>query len=151
MKRIALISDIHSNLPALKTALEDIKEKDVDKVYCLGDIVGYQAFFFYNKDNLSVGNIELLEPFDWELLIQDDPETGRLIVIAGKYPQNSIPTQPGYYSIARVYFEGNIQDENFNWDLEAGPPTRIAMDGGYRVKPLYGVNSDGSKVLLEDY
>ncbi len=41
--RIAIISDIHSNLTALMTALEAIDEQKVDEIYCLGDIVGYGA------------------------------------------------------------------------------------------------------------
>lgn len=37
----ALISDIHSNLEALTAVIEDIQKHDVEKVYCLGDVVGY--------------------------------------------------------------------------------------------------------------
>ena len=37
--RIAIISDIHGNLEALKTTLEDIKKKNIDKIICLGDII----------------------------------------------------------------------------------------------------------------
>lgn len=39
--RIAILSDIHSNLPALIRALSLIDELKIDEVYCLGDIVGY--------------------------------------------------------------------------------------------------------------
>jgi predicted phosphodiesterase len=39
--RIAIISDIHSNLPALMRALSIIDEENIDQIYCLGDIVGY--------------------------------------------------------------------------------------------------------------
>lgn len=39
--RYALISDIHSNLPALEAVLSDIDEREVDAVYHLGDLVGY--------------------------------------------------------------------------------------------------------------
>jgi predicted phosphodiesterase len=39
--RVAILSDIHSNLPALENALSIIKENNVDTIYCLGDIVGY--------------------------------------------------------------------------------------------------------------
>jgi len=39
--RFAILSDIHSNLPALTKALANIKEQSVDTIYCLGDIVGY--------------------------------------------------------------------------------------------------------------
>ena len=40
--RIALISDIHANLPALEAVLDSIRARgDVDAVYHLGDLVGY--------------------------------------------------------------------------------------------------------------
>jgi hypothetical protein len=40
--KYALISDIHSNLPALEAVLEDIdSQEDVDAIYHLGDLVGY--------------------------------------------------------------------------------------------------------------
>ncbi|RPI70470.1 MAG: metallophosphoesterase [Ignavibacteriales bacterium] len=42
--RIALFSDIHSNLPALEAALNDIDKKKPDAVYCLGDLVGYNIW-----------------------------------------------------------------------------------------------------------
>jgi diadenosine tetraphosphatase ApaH/serine/threonine PP2A family protein phosphatase len=38
-----IISDIHSNLPALSRVLEELKALHVDAVLCLGDIVGYAA------------------------------------------------------------------------------------------------------------
>ena len=42
MKRIALISDIHANLPALRAVLADIDERaNVDTIYHLGDLTGY--------------------------------------------------------------------------------------------------------------
>ena len=39
--RIAVISDIHSNIYALDKVIEDIKSKNVDMVVCIGDLVGY--------------------------------------------------------------------------------------------------------------
>ncbi|MBI4427962.1 MAG: metallophosphoesterase family protein [Ignavibacteriales bacterium] len=39
--RLAILSDIHSNLPALSKALSLVDELHVDEVYCLGDVVGY--------------------------------------------------------------------------------------------------------------
>jgi diadenosine tetraphosphatase ApaH/serine/threonine PP2A family protein phosphatase len=41
--RIAVISDIHANRPALEAVLADIDDERVDRVWCLGDIVGYGA------------------------------------------------------------------------------------------------------------
>ena len=37
--KIAIISDIHSNIQALKTTFEDIEKRKADKIICLGDII----------------------------------------------------------------------------------------------------------------
>ncbi|MFX0050143.1 MAG: metallophosphoesterase family protein [Candidatus Hodarchaeota archaeon] len=41
MTSIAVISDIHSNLSALRAVLADIHEKRIQRILCLGDLVGY--------------------------------------------------------------------------------------------------------------
>lgn len=40
MDRIALISDIHGNIPALEAVLNDIRQRGVERIYCLGDLAG---------------------------------------------------------------------------------------------------------------
>ena len=42
-RRIALVSDIHGNLPAFQAVLAAIAEEGVDEIWCLGDLVGYGA------------------------------------------------------------------------------------------------------------
>lgn len=42
--KIALFSDIHANLPALESFFIDVKSKEVDAMYCLGDLVGYNIW-----------------------------------------------------------------------------------------------------------
>jgi diadenosine tetraphosphatase ApaH/serine/threonine PP2A family protein phosphatase len=37
----ALISDIHANWEALQAVLEDIHAQGIQRIYCLGDIIGY--------------------------------------------------------------------------------------------------------------
>ncbi len=41
--KLALISDIHANLEALQATLADIASCAVDRIVCLGDIVGYNT------------------------------------------------------------------------------------------------------------
>ena len=41
--RLAIISDIHANLPALEAVLGSIEHAGVDELWCLGDVVGYGA------------------------------------------------------------------------------------------------------------
>ncbi|NEW07974.1 metallophosphoesterase family protein [Paenibacillus sp. SYP-B3998] len=40
MEKIAIISDIHGNMPALDAVLEDIRHRDLKSILCLGDLVG---------------------------------------------------------------------------------------------------------------
>ena len=41
--KYAIIADIHGNLEAFQTVLEDIKSQNVNQIVCLGDVVGYNA------------------------------------------------------------------------------------------------------------
>lgn len=42
--KIGFISDIHSNLHALKEVFKKIDSMNIDKLYCCGDTLGYYAF-----------------------------------------------------------------------------------------------------------
>ena len=41
MTRSAILSDIHGNLTALEAVLEDVAGQNVDRIVCLGDVIGY--------------------------------------------------------------------------------------------------------------
>ena len=41
--KLAIISDIHANLEALRTVLDDAGSRHVERIICLGDLVGYNA------------------------------------------------------------------------------------------------------------
>ena len=43
-RRIALLSDIHGNLPALEAVLEDARRNGAEEVWNLGDFLGYAPF-----------------------------------------------------------------------------------------------------------
>ena len=40
MESIALISDIHGNIPALEAVIKDIRSRGIKRAFCLGDSVG---------------------------------------------------------------------------------------------------------------
>src|SRR3989442_590747 len=40
MEHVAIISDLHGNLPALEAVLCDIKRRNISRSFCLGDLVG---------------------------------------------------------------------------------------------------------------
>lgn len=42
--RYAILSDIHANLAALEAVLDDLRERRIDELWCLGDIVGYGPY-----------------------------------------------------------------------------------------------------------
>src|SRR5580692_9167227 len=42
--KIALFSDVHSNLPALEAFFDDVRERKADAIYCLGDLVEYNIW-----------------------------------------------------------------------------------------------------------
>jgi protein phosphatase len=40
LEKIAIISDIHGNVPALLAVLDDIKVRNITRILCLGDLIG---------------------------------------------------------------------------------------------------------------
>ena len=70
--RRAIISDIHGNLEALQTVLEDIQSQNCDQVICLGDIIGYGpepiacVDIVRKLDACILGNHDLAALFDPE-------------------------------------------------------------------------------------
>ncbi|UMB61296.1 metallophosphatase family protein [Lutibacter sp. A80] len=42
--RIAFFSDIHANLPAIEAFFKDVETENIDVIYCLGDLVGYNVW-----------------------------------------------------------------------------------------------------------
>ena len=40
MDQIALIADLHGNIPALEATLADIRRRGIEQIFCLGDLVG---------------------------------------------------------------------------------------------------------------
>jgi predicted phosphodiesterase len=41
--KVAVISDVHGNLPALESVLAAIEQEGTSEIWCLGDLVGYNA------------------------------------------------------------------------------------------------------------
>jgi diadenosine tetraphosphatase ApaH/serine/threonine PP2A family protein phosphatase len=42
-RRVAIVSDVHGNLPAFQAVLDAVRASDADVIWCLGDLVGYGA------------------------------------------------------------------------------------------------------------
>jgi predicted phosphodiesterase len=110
--RRALISDIHSNIEALRAVLDDIREQDIREIYCLGDIIGY-----------GPNPCECLD-----LAMQLD------LCILGNHDQASMFDPDGFNPVAlrAIYWtreqldesRGNSSVVNRRWDFLGELPTR---------------------------
>ena len=58
--RIAVFSDIHGNLPALESILKDIKTNNINRVICLGDVIGIGPEPKACLDLIMKNNIEMV-------------------------------------------------------------------------------------------
>ena len=83
--KIAIISDIHGNLEALKTVLDDIESRGIDKIYCLGDILAkgthQQECVDLLRENCEViikGNCDVYYTTDYDLSKLPDEDVKKI-------------------------------------------------------------------------
>ena len=76
--RFAVISDIHNNFEAFNTTLDDINSREVDKICCLGDLVGYGPDPIKCIDLMlklrDKGRLEICLPGNHDQAVMFDPE-----------------------------------------------------------------------------
>lgn len=129
--RIALISDIHANLPALEAVLADIDVVGVDATYHLGDLVGYAPW-----------------PNEVVTLLRARGITG----IAGNY-DSTVATD---YAHCGCRYEDPVQEaqahESYSWTRDAVSPETKAFLGTlpFRldVRPLGGHTAGPTLTLV---
>ncbi len=70
LDQIAIISDIHGNLPALEAVLNDIKQKGISHIICLGDMVGKGP---HSKEVFEqcLASCQMIVKGNWEDFISD--------------------------------------------------------------------------------
>jgi putative phosphoesterase len=127
--RIALLSDIHANLPALEAVLEDIEKQKPDAVYCLGDLVGYnvwpnQVIGLIRKHGIATiaGNHDLkvskILPSESECSKEQSSEYAYRLV--GKKERDYLLTLPRH-----LILEFALNDDHLNMLLVHGSPRSI--------------------------
>jgi len=97
--KIAIISDIHSDLKSLEKALTIIKKKGFDQLVCLGDIVGYSYHYHESLDGR--------DPDRCIELVQENCD----IIIAGNHDLYKSKQLPAYLK------KKNYPDNWFDLDL----------------------------------
>ncbi len=116
--RTAIISDIHGNLEALQTVLEDISEQSVERILCLGDTLGYGPN--------PVECVDLVaERCEWSLLGNHD--YGALYEPTNF---NAAAEQAAYWTRAQLDAEQDKDSAATRWDFLGKLRVRT-MDGDY--------------------
>lgn len=70
MERIAVISDIHGNMPALDAVLEDINNRNIARIFCLGDLAGKGPSSAETVDKI-IKSCEVVIKGNWEYYLTE--------------------------------------------------------------------------------
>jgi predicted phosphodiesterase len=78
MSRIAIISDIHGNIPALDAVLKDIKSRNINRTFCLGDLAGKGPSSAEAVD-LIQNNCEVVIKGNWDYFLTEQIDSKMLM------------------------------------------------------------------------
>jgi predicted phosphodiesterase len=113
---IAVISDIHANLEALTVVLDHIESQKVEKIICLGDILGYGPS--------PVQCVELIaERCAWSLMGNHD-----FGVVYEPTNFNLAAEQAAYWSREQFEHDGNGAQASGHWDFLSRLRVRVSFD-----------------------
>jgi predicted phosphodiesterase len=116
---IALLSDVHGNLPAFRAVLDDVRAQGADRIWCLGDLVGYGA---QPDDCVALARAEC------ELTLAGNHD----LVVIGKIDIREFSASAG---VAAEWTRGAISDESVDF-LEALDPLDEGRELGlYHASP----------------
>ena len=122
MNKLAFISDIHGNYPALKAVLQDIDTLKVDKIYCLGDLVGYYSQINEVINIIKSRRIEcVLGNHDYAMIHR------RGIIERSKTCTNVLIKQLDYITSENLEFISNL---NTSMTVQVGDYKILAVHGG---------------------
>jgi diadenosine tetraphosphatase ApaH/serine/threonine PP2A family protein phosphatase len=114
--RTALISDIHANLEALQAVLAHIDERNVDRVICLGDVLGYGPN--------PVECVDLVaQRCEWSLMGNHD-----FAVLYEPTNFNRAAEQAAYWTRARFEAEPDEEKARTRWEFLGRLRVRVTFD-----------------------
>ncbi len=140
MRRIALFSDVHGNLPALDAVLAGIQAARVREVYCLGDIVGYGPDPAGTIDRMLALGIPTVQG-------NYDEGVGNRRGDCGCYYATEAAKRDGAASYA--FTSRTVDDEHAAW-LAGLPPAMRFEYRGVRVLLAHGSPRKNNEYLLPD-
>lgn len=124
MNKFAFISDIHGNYPALRAVLKDIDSLNVDKIYCLGDLVGYYSQINEVINIIKSRGIEcILGNHDYAII------HNKGVIDRSKTCTNVLTCQLGYISSDNLDF---LRSMTTSLTIQAGDYKIFAVHGGLK-------------------
>lgn len=138
--KIAIITDIHSNIFALEAVLEDIKNKGIENIYCLGDLVGYGPFPNEVINLIKENNIPTIQG-------NYDQSVGEDLFACGCDYKDGKTMALGTKSLH--WSQENTTDENKKWLREL--PEKIEFEvKGRKILLVHGSPRKNNEYLYED-
>ena len=150
MMKVALIGDIHANLPALEAVLEHARQNAVESLWNLGDFVGYGAFPEETVNRMRATNaINILGNYDrkvlkvphkaknWKKHMQPD----KWLAFTWTYDHLS-PSSRAYLEALPTTVSGKL-------DRKALPD--IGSFGHERRRPMVAPRSDAERVIAQAF
>lgn len=138
--RLAFLSDIHANLPALEAVLADMARIGVDERYVLGDLVGYAPWPNEVLDLLQAERVPTL-------LGNYDEGTGFELAECGCAYVDPVEEALGNASFA--WTKARTTDANKAW-LRSLPREMRLQAGGLRLLLVHGSPRRINEYLYED-
>ena len=137
--RLVFLSDIHSNLEALEAVRTGIKAIGADKVYCLGDIVGYGA------DPEACWRIVAQEK--WETILGNHDEA--IFDPAGMMLMNPVARA------ALEWTRRNMSEEGVSWLKSLSDEIKLSekeiASHALPIEPRRWLYSDNPRTVLESF
>jgi len=118
--RIAVISDLHANLPALRAVIEDVTAIGCDAVWCAGDLVGRGPHPNEVVDEIRRLAIPCVQG-NW------DEAVGMGREVTGSIWPSPEAEADGYASLA--WTAARLSDENTSWLRQLPATVRMEVEG----------------------
>lgn len=136
--RIALLSDIHANLPALEAVIAHGEGKEIDKIWNLGDSVGYGAF----PDEV----VQLLRQ---ESILSILGDYDRKALKANKKGKKSIKTKHPQKRLAFIWANRHLSARSRKY-LRSLPEKRQIKESGWDMLLIHGSPASRKEHLEPD-
>ncbi len=122
--RIAILSDIHGNLPALEAVVRDMEARGVDVVVNLGDSLSGPL--------LPLETAQFLMQQDW-------------VQLAGNHERQLLTLDPGERGLSDAFTHPCLTPRVFEWMASLAPTARI----GSKVLLCHGTPTNDMQYFLE--